>query len=193
MKWGIDFMHCKPTSVGGHGYIIVAMDYFTKWDETMPTYVEDRKIVSLFIFNHIITRFIVPQANVTHHVSHFQNKMISELSSKLGFHHDNSTPYYLKANGQVEAINKLLKTMLQRMVWQAKSSWHLQMFFTLWDYRTTIIIYTSFTLFQLVYGLEATVPIDCEIPSLKLVVELLPNTTLEEERFLYLNKMDETH
>ena len=46
--------------------------------------------------------------------------------------------------------------------------------------------------FQLVYGLEATLTIECEIPSLKLVVELFPNTTIEEEHFLYLNKLDET-
>jgi hypothetical protein len=36
-KWGIDFMTCNPTSTGGHGYIIVAVDYFTKWAEAMPT------------------------------------------------------------------------------------------------------------------------------------------------------------
>ena len=42
-------MHCKPTSARLHGYIIVAIDYFTKWDETMPTYAEDGKTVALFI------------------------------------------------------------------------------------------------------------------------------------------------
>ena len=56
-KWGIDFMHCKPTSAGGHGYIIVCMDYFTKWAEAMPTYAEDGKIAALFLFNHVIARF----------------------------------------------------------------------------------------------------------------------------------------
>ena len=49
-KWGIYFMHCKPTSAKGHGYIIVAMDYFTKWDEAMPTYAEDGKTATLFLF-----------------------------------------------------------------------------------------------------------------------------------------------
>ena len=78
------------------------------------------------------------------------------------------------------------------MVWRAKSSWHLQLFPTLWVYRNTIKTSTQFTPFQLVYGLEATLPIECEIPSLKLVVELLPNTTLDEERFLYLKKLDKT-
>ena len=56
-KWGIEFMHCKPTSAEGHGYIIVAMDYFTKWAKAMPTYVEDGKTAALFLFNHIISRF----------------------------------------------------------------------------------------------------------------------------------------
>ena len=46
-KWDIDFMHCNPTLVGGHGYIIVAIDYFTKWAGAMPTYAEDGKIVAL--------------------------------------------------------------------------------------------------------------------------------------------------
>ena len=83
--------------------------------------------------------------------------------------------------------------MLQRMIGQAKSNWHLQLFSTHWAYRTTIKTSTCFTLFQLVYEIEATLPIECEIPSLKLVVEIFPNTTIEEEWFLYLNKIDETH
>ena len=115
-KWGIDFMHCRPTSVGGHGYIIVAVDYFTKWVEAMPTYVEYMNIAALFLFNHIISRFEIPRAIVTNHGSHFQNKVMAELSAKLGFCHDNSTPYYPQFNAQVEEINKVLQTMIQWMV-----------------------------------------------------------------------------
>jgi hypothetical protein len=51
---------------------------------------------------------------------------------------------------------------------------------------------TRFTPFQLVYGIEVVLPIECEIPSLKLKVELLPHTSVEEEHFLYLSKLDET-
>jgi hypothetical protein len=51
---------------------------------------------------------------------------------------------------------------------------------------------TGFTPFQLVYGIEAILPIECEIPSLKLKVETLSHTSSEEERFLYLSKLDET-
>ena len=70
------------------------MDYFNKWDEVMPTYAKDGKTTALFLFNHVIVRFGVPQSIVTDHGSHFQNQMMVELSAKLGFHHENSTPYY---------------------------------------------------------------------------------------------------
>jgi hypothetical protein len=92
------------------------VDYFTKWAEVMPTFDQTRKTAALFIFSHIITRFGVPQAIVTNHSSHFQNFMMSELIENLGLHHENSTSYYPQANGQVEIINKVLTTMLRRMV-----------------------------------------------------------------------------
>jgi hypothetical protein len=158
----------------------------------MPTFLNDGRIAALFLFNHIITCFGVPCAIVTDHGAHFKNQMMSELHVKLGFLHENSSPYYPQANEQVEAINKVLKTMIQCMEGENKKSWHLQLFSSLWAYRTSVKTSTGFTLFQLVYGIESILPIECEIPSLKLKVELLPHTSAEEERFLYLSKMDET-
>ena len=117
---------------------------------------------------------------------------MKEMSAKLGFHHENSMPYYPQANCQVEAINKVLKTMLHRMVGDHKSNWHHILFSALWDYRTSVKIATGFTPFHLIYGLEAILLIQCQIPSLKLVIELLPNTSAEEERFFYLNNLDKT-
>jgi hypothetical protein len=191
-KWGIDFMQCKPTSSPRHGYIIVVVDYFTKWAKAMPTFLNDGRTASLFLFNHIITCFGVPCAIVTDHGAHFKNQMMSELHVKLGFHHENSSPYYPQANEQVESINNVLKTMIQRMVGENKTSWNLQLFSALWAYRTSVKTSTRFTPFQLVYGIESILPIECEIPSLKLKVELLPHTSAKEERFLYLSMLDET-
>ena len=61
----------------------------------------------------------------------------------------------------------------------------------LWAYRTSVKTATGFTLFQLVYGLESIFPIECDIPSLKLAVELLPDTSSLEERLLHLEHLDE--
>ena len=65
------------------------------------------------------------------------------------------------------------------------------LFSALWAYRTLVKTSTVFTPFQLVYGLEAVFPIECKIPSLKLAIELLPATSEEENRFLYLAQLDE--
>ena len=77
------------------------------------------------------------------------------------------------------------------MVGDHKSNRHLTLFSALWDYSTLVKTTTSFTPFQLVYGLEVVLPIECQIPLLKPAIELLPNTSIEEERFLYLTNLDE--
>ena len=97
-KWGIDFTTCNPLSVAGHHYIIVAMDYFTKWAEAMLTYNNDAKTSMLFLFNHIITRFGVPKSIVTDHGMHFCNAMMAELTSMLHLDHEYSSPYYPQTN-----------------------------------------------------------------------------------------------
>jgi hypothetical protein len=66
------------------------------------------------------------------------------------------------------------------------------LFSALWVYWTSVKSATGFTPFRLVYGVEAILPIECEIPSLKLVVELLPNNFAKEERLLYLMRLDKT-
>eukprot|EP00253_Pinus_taeda_P031076 PITA_31076 len=143
-KWGIDFMTCNLTSDRGHGYIIVAVDYFTKWAEAMPTLNNSGETTALFFFNHVVSRFGVPQTIVTDHGLHFHNHMMVELVAKIGLSHDSSTPYYPQANR------------------------------------------------QLVYGLEAVLLVQCEISSLKLVVDLLPGTSEEEACFFELIQLDET-
>jgi hypothetical protein len=68
---------------------------------------------------------------------------------------------------------------------------HLIIFFTLWAYRTSAKTATWFTPFQLIYGLEEALSIECETPYLKLVVELFPNTYVEKQIVFYLAHIDE--
>jgi hypothetical protein len=77
----------------------------------MPTYSNDGTTFTLFVFNHIIARFGVPKTIVMDHGSHFHNKMMIELVARLGFFMKIDTLLSL-VNGQVEAINHVLKTMI---------------------------------------------------------------------------------
>ena len=76
--------------------------------------------------------------------------------------------------------------MIKRIIRIHKSNWHTILFSALWAYRTSAKTTIVFTHFQLVYDLEVVLPIECEISSLKLALELLLATSKEEKRFLYL-------
>ena len=78
------------------------------------------------------------------------------------------------------------------MIGVRKRNWNLIMYSSLWVYRTSMRNAIGFTPFQLVYGLEAILPIQCEISSLKHTIELLPDTSEEEACLLNLIHLDET-
>ena len=82
--------------------------------------------------------------------------------------------------------------MIKQIIGIHKSNWHTMIFLALWAYRNSTKNATGFTPFQLVYSLEAVLPIECEILSLQLAIELLPATSEEEKNFLYLAQLDET-
>lgn len=159
--WGIDFMTCKPHSARGHTYIIIVVDYITKWAKTMMTYNANIITVSQLLFNHVIVIFGVPQSIIIHHGSHFHQSMTAALTTQLGLHHDISTAYCPKANGQVKAVNKVLISMLQRTIGKHEKDWNLIILLALWAYQTSAKITTQFTPFEMVYGLEVTLPIEC--------------------------------
>ena len=54
MEWGIDYVMCNLASAGGYKYVIIVVDYFTKWAEEMPTFKADRENADFFVFNQII-------------------------------------------------------------------------------------------------------------------------------------------
>ena len=87
-KWCIDFTMCNPPSTVGHHYIIVVVDYFTKWVEAMPSYSNAMKTTMLFLFNHIIVRFGIPRSIVIDHGTHFCNTMMAELTTMLHLDHE---------------------------------------------------------------------------------------------------------
>ena len=69
---------------------------------------------------------------------------MEELASKLGYKQEHSSCYYSQANGWVEAVNKSLKSILQRTITQRKTNWHIMLYPALWAYRTVVKIATCY-------------------------------------------------
>ena len=65
-----------------------------KWAKAMPTYKADGEIGDFFVFNQIIARFSIPKEIATDQGSHFQNSMMTELATMLGFKQEHSSSFY---------------------------------------------------------------------------------------------------
>ena len=79
----------------------------------MSTVKSGGETATYFVFNQIITQFDILKQLVTDHGRKFQNKMMEELASKLGYKQEHSSSYYPQVNGQVEVVNKSLRSILQ--------------------------------------------------------------------------------
>ena len=88
-------------------------------------------------------------------------------------------------------MTKSLKSILQRTIAQSKTNWHIMLYLALWSYRTTVKTTTGFSPYHLIHGVDFVFPVECKIPSLKLAIKRLPDTSTLEERLVHLEKLDE--
>ena len=102
--WGIDFMGHFPNS-GPHKYILVAVDYVSKWVEVVATPTNDSRVVSKFLKSTIFPRFGVPRVLISDGGSHFIERSFEALLRKYVVHHRIATPYHPQTSGQVEVSN----------------------------------------------------------------------------------------
>ncbi|RVW67913.1 Pro-Pol polyprotein [Vitis vinifera] len=108
--WGIDFMGPFPMSFG-HSYILVGVDYVSKWVEAIPCRSNDHKVVLKFLKDNIFARFGVPKAIISDGGTHFCNKPFETLLAKYGVKHKVATPYHPQTSGQVETAYKTILGM----------------------------------------------------------------------------------
>ena len=155
--------------MNGHKYIVLAIDYFSRWIEAESFATLKAKQMAKFIEKSLICRYGVPHHIVTDNGVQFQAET-TELLQKYGIEHHKSSPYRPQANGAVEAANKNVKRILLKMI-KTYKDWSKYLPFALWGYRTTTRTATGQTPFSLVYGSEAVLPIETEIKSLRVVME----------------------
>jgi len=169
--WGIDMIgQIEPKASNGHRFILVAIDYFTKWVEAASYANVTKQVVVRFIKNNIICRYGVPNKIITDNGTNLNNKMMEELCEDFKIEHHNSSRYRPQMNGAVEAANKNIKKIVQKMVVTYKD-WHEMLPYALYGYRTSVRTSTGATPFSLVYGMEAVLPVEVEIPSLRVLME----------------------
>ncbi|XP_027174428.1 uncharacterized protein LOC113774052 [Coffea eugenioides] len=224
--WGMDVIGAiDPLASNGHRFILVAIEYFTKWVEsesykhvtkkwplTVAIHGWQRRIpvapfLALFVSQLCASALVsfsssvedpllfafapVPEILITDNAKNLNNDMVDRLCEQFKIKHQNSSIYRPQMNGAVEAANKNLKKIIRKMT-ERHRDWHEKLPYALMAYRTAIWTSTGATPFNLMYRMEAVLPAEVEIPSLRILMEAkLDEADWIKQRHEQLSLIDE--
>nr|GFA56419.1 reverse transcriptase domain-containing protein [Tanacetum cinerariifolium] len=157
---GIDLMGPFPSSKGNK-YILVAVDYLSKWVKAKALPANDARVVVKFL-KSLFSQFGTPKAIISDRETHFCNDQFLRVMAKYGVTHRLSTAYHPQTSGQVEMTNRVLKRILKRTVGENHASWSDKLEDALWAFRTAFKTSIGCTPYHLVYGKACHLPLELE-------------------------------
>ncbi|GJS95747.1 reverse transcriptase domain-containing protein [Tanacetum coccineum] len=157
---GIDFMGPFPSS-RRNKYILVAVDYLSKWVEAKALPTNDARVVVKFL-KSLFARFGTPRAIISDRGTHFCNDQFAKVMSKYGVTHRLATAYHPQTSGQVEVSNRGLKCILERTVGENRALWSDKLDDALWAFRTAYKTPIGCMPYKLVYGKSCHLPVELE-------------------------------
>ena len=158
---GLDFMGPFPHSFSNL-YILVRLDYVSKWVEAVACKSNYHKVVLKFLKQNIFSGFGIPKAIINDGGSHFCNKPFSTLLWKYGVRHKLSTPYHPQTNGHAELANQETKRILTKVVNTTRKDWSTKLSDALWAYRTAYKTVLGMSSYHTVYGKAFHLPVELE-------------------------------
>jgi hypothetical protein len=158
--WGIDFMGPLKNS-HGYEYILVMVDYVSKWVEAMPCLKAFTEESITMIKNVIFPHFGTPRILISDGGTHFTGKNFKKCLSKLGIEHSVSTAYHPQTNGQAET-SRQLKSILNKTIEKGGKDWSKKLDGALWAYRTAFKTPIGMTPYQFIYGKACHLPVELE-------------------------------
>ncbi|CAL2259632.1 unnamed protein product [Prunus armeniaca] len=151
-----------------HCFIIVAIDYFTKWVEAKPIKSTTSQEIITFIKEQILQRFGIPESITTDRGSSFIYEEMLDMAEAFKFKLLQSTSYYAQANGQAELSNNVIINIIRKMLEKNPKQWHEKLSETLWAYRTSKREAIGMTPYALTYDHDASLPMEIAVQSLRI-------------------------
>nr|XP_043613766.1 uncharacterized protein LOC122585704 [Erigeron canadensis] len=168
-KWGIDIVGPFPVAVGNVKFLIVAVDYFSKWVEAKPlATITGQKVIN-FVWEYIVCRFGVPHVLVSDKGKQFAENPFKTWCEDMDIRQVFTSVAHPQANGQVEVMNKAIVGGIKARLGKCRTGWVDELVGVLWAHRTTPRGSTMESPFSLVYGTEAVIPPELSIPSHRIV------------------------
>ena len=178
-----------PTGVRQLKFLVVGIDYFTKWVEAEALATITERNIRNFVWRNIICRFEIPKVLVSDNGKQFDNSAFRDFCSELGIKNHYSSPTHPQANGQVEVTNRSLFKIIKTRLEGVKGIWPYELPSILWTYRTTARTPTGETPFRLAYGSDVVIPAEIGLTSYR--VENYAKEKNEEAIRLQLDLVDE--
>ncbi|GKA45263.1 reverse transcriptase domain-containing protein [Tanacetum coccineum] len=188
-KWGIDIAGPFPEGPGKVKFLIVAMDYFTKWIEAKAMSTITGNQVKKFVWDNIVCRFGLPGEIVLDNGKQFSDNPFKDWCEKLNITQHFALVKHPQSNGLVERANQSLGDGIKARLGERNKNWIEELPYVLWAYPTTIKSSHGDTPFSLTYGTEAVIPAEIRMPTYRTTaVDVVHN---DEELRLNLDLLEE--
>lgn len=167
-QWGIDLIDPLPMGKVQTKFAVVAINYFTKWAEAKPFAAITERNITALVWKSIICQCGIPNTIISDNGKQFEKRNFKRFCLELNIKQLSSTPMHSQTNGKIEAVNKVIKKILKARLEKLKGQWAEKLPSILWAYRTTPKTLTGETLYSLSFGIEVVVPVEMEVPQLRI-------------------------
>ncbi|XP_012834007.1 PREDICTED: uncharacterized protein LOC105954870 [Erythranthe guttata] len=164
-QWGMDLVGPFPPATGGRKYLIVAVDYFTKWLEAESLARIREEEVIQFLWKNIVCRLGIPSSIISDNGTQFCGDKVKNWCLGLDIKQFFTSVANPQANGQTKVTNRTILQHLKTRLGSAKGKWVEELPNALWAYRTTPRAATGESPFNLAFGTEAITPVEIGEPS----------------------------
>jgi hypothetical protein len=167
-RWGLDLLGPLPPAQGNLRYVVVAVEYFSKWIEAKPLATITSVTFQKFFWQNIVCRFGVQKAITVDNGTQFDAEAFKEFCDQIDTKIHFASVRHLESNGLVERANGIIMTGIMKLIFnQPRGKWPEELIEVVWSHNTTVSKSTGFTPFKLLFGDEAITPEEAKTRSIR--------------------------
>jgi ribonuclease HI len=167
-RWGLDLLGSLPPAQGNLRYVVVVVEYFSKWIEVKPLAIITSATVQKFFWQNTVCRFSVPKAITVDNGTQFDAETFKDFCDQIGTKIHFASVRHPESNGLVERANGIIMTGIMNLILnQPRGKWSDELIKVVWSHNTTISRSIGFTSFKLLFGDEAITPEEAKVGSIR--------------------------
>jgi hypothetical protein len=167
-RWSLDLLGPLSPAQGNLRYVVVDVEYFSKWIEAKPLATITSVTVQKFFWQNIVCRFGVPKAITVENGTQFDAKAFKEFCDQIGTKIHFASVRHPESNGLVERANGIIMMGMMTLIFnQPRGKWPDELIKVVWSHNTTVSRSTCFTPFKLLFGDEAITPEEAKAGSIR--------------------------